>query len=222
VNATAEHRVWLVLASQGARETPTSVPLRETRDLVDRCRRGDRGALDEVFRTHAADLERVIARLIGPRADIDDLLQDVFSAAIIAFPKFRGEASIKTWLHRVAVNVAYKHLRRPRHRRDVPLVDDAADAGAAMPTTAADLLAQHQHVARLYAHLDELDAKKRVAFLLHVVEDLPINEVAALTGASRAATKSRIFWARRAVLRKIRRDPALAVLVEERDRGGDE
>ena len=180
-------------------------PRDQNADQIERCRRGDRAALDAVFRAHAAMLERLLGRLVGPRADVEDLLQDTFSAAIAAFPKFRGEASVKTWLHRIAVNVAHKHLRHPRHQREVQLETDA-EPGVRI----ADDLAERQQLARLYEHLDAIDVRKRIALLLHVVDDLPIAEVAALTGASRAATKSRIFWARRALLKRLARDPAFA------------
>ena len=173
-------------------------------DLIDRCRRGERPALDEMFRAHANSLERLLSRLVGPRADAEDLLQETFSAAMEAFPRFRGEASVKTWLHRIAVNVVHKHLRQPRHRREV-MADDQARSSLSTP---AEDLAQREELARLYEHLDAIDARKRIALLLHVVDDLSIAEVAALTGATRAATKSRIFWARRALLKRLAGDPA--------------
>jgi RNA polymerase sigma-70 factor (ECF subfamily) len=124
----------------------------------------------------------------------------------LAFPKFRGEASVRTWLHRIAINIAHHHLRQPRRRRDVPL--DEANAAHADQDAAPEALAANQLAARLYQHLDELDPPKRIALILHVIEDRPIAEVAAFTGASHAATKSRIFWARRALLKRLRRDPS--------------
>lgn len=171
---------------------------------IERCRRGDRAALDEVLRAHAANLERLLARLVGLRADLEDLLQDTFAAAIAAFPRFRGEASVGTWLHKIAINVAHAYLRRPRHRRDVPLGDEPPGDGA----TPTQVIERRQLAMKLYAHLDALDAAKRIAFVLYALEDRPIAEVAALMGASKAATKSRIFWARRALLKRLDRDPA--------------
>lgn len=192
-----------MLAASGERRTdPTPVTIAD--DRIDACRRGDRSALEAVFRTYAPALERLLARIVGPRADVEDLLQDTFSAAITAFPRFRGEASVKTWLSRIAINTAHKFLRQPRHRREAPL--DAESAGA-IP---AHDPAHRELTGRLYSHLDALDARKRIAFVLHVVGDLPIAEIAALMGASPAATKSRIFWARRALLKRLGRDPAFA------------
>ncbi len=67
---------------------------------------------------------------MGPGADVQDLLQETFVAAIHAFPRFRGEASVRTWLHQIAVNVARHHLRSARRRRDVPLDEATAASGA--------------------------------------------------------------------------------------------
>src|SRR5688572_2989550 len=165
---------------------PPAPPPGPAGDASAGCRAGDRGSLEEVFRAHAASLERLLVRLVGPRADVEDLLQDTFSAAIQAFPRFRGEASVKTWLHRIAVNVAHKYLRSPSHRAQ-PLDEEAESAPDETPEAR---VAREEIARRLYVHLDKLDAKKRVALVLYVLEDLSIAEVAALTGASQTATKS--------------------------------
>jgi DNA-directed RNA polymerase specialized sigma24 family protein len=62
---------------------------------------------------------------------------------------------------------------------------------------------------RLNHHLQAISPKKRIAFVLHVFEGLPIEEVAALTAASVTATKSRVFWARRELIKRAQRDPIL-------------
>jgi RNA polymerase sigma-70 factor (ECF subfamily) len=190
------------------------------------CRRGERAAIAAVFRRHAAMLERALIRLVGPDADAEDLLQETFAEAIAGFSRFRGDAAIGTWLYRIAVNVAHKQLRRPHRRRTVSLevvpevvlevVPEALIGAMSDGDTRRrpDELAQRrQLVERLYAHLDALGPKKRIAFLLHVIDDRPLAEVAALMGATRAATKSRVFLARRELLSRVRKDPGLRELV---------
>jgi RNA polymerase sigma-70 factor (ECF subfamily) len=174
---------------------PAAVPV----DQIEACRRGDRQALDAVFRAHAESLARLLRRLIGPSAEVEDLLQETFAAAITAFPKFRGEASVKTWLHRIAVHVAHQYLRRPRHRREVELIDE--------PRGTEESPERRELARRLYALLDDLDAKKRIALVLYVIEEHSIDEIAALMGASKAATRSRILWARRKLMKRMRKDP---------------
>lgn len=159
-------------------------------------------------------LERVLVRLVGPGADAEDLLQETFAEAIAGFTRFRGDAAVGTWLYRIAVNVAHKELRRPHRQRTVSLeVVPNATTGAAIAPGPDELAQQRQAIERLYAHLDALGPKKRIAFLLHVVDDRPLAEVAALMSATRAATKSRVFLARRQLLSRVRKDPGLRVLI---------
>lgn len=184
--------------------------------LVEACRAGDRRALSTLYTLHAPQLEHLLTRLLGPNGDVDDALQQTLIAATAAFPRFRGEASVRTWLGRIAVHQAYAMLRQPERRRRVPLsliVDhtESKDVGAERAHEA------RRRLGRLYEHLDQIAPKQRVAFVLHVIEGHSIDEVTALTGAGVAATKSRVMWARRQLIRKAQRDPLLSDLVP----GGD-
>ncbi len=184
----------------------------DTPELIDACRRGDRDALEQLLRAHARDVERLVVRLVGPGADAEDLVQLVMMAAVSAFPRFRGEASVRTWLARIAVNVVREHLRRPERRRRVSLelVTDEPVSDAAPADQQID---HRRRLERLYHHLNALPAKQRIAFVLHVFEGRPVDEIAALMSATVAATKSRVFLARRAILARARKDPRLADLL---------
>jgi RNA polymerase sigma-70 factor (ECF subfamily) len=140
---------------------------------------------------------------------MEDVLQDTLEAVVVAFPAFRGEAAVSTWMARIAVRTAYHHLEHPdvRRRTSLELVGgEMPDASAVAPETHADA---RRALLATYRHLDGLSAKKRIAFVLHVFEGRPMEEVAALMCASRAATKSRVFFARRELLSRARRDPEL-------------
>jgi RNA polymerase sigma-70 factor (ECF subfamily) len=195
----------IVMSSDTSDRSParTRVVDLDGTELIAACKRGDRQALEQVFRAHAHDLARLLTRIVGPSIDVEDLLQETFAAAVTAFASFRGEAAIRTWLHRIAIHVAHQHLRRPRHRREVALPDEEPAAPDTTPE-------QRQLSARLYTHLDALDAAKRVALILYVIEGYTVDEIAVLVGASKTATRSRIFWGRRALLRALQRDPAFA------------
>jgi RNA polymerase sigma-70 factor (ECF subfamily) len=186
---------------------------------IDACRHGDRRALESVLRAEAAALEKLIARLVGPRADVEDMLQATMLEAIGAFPRYRGEASVRTWLARIAVHVVHAHLRRPEQSRRVSLelVREPVDR-ASRPD---DIAHARNQLNRVYHHLDQISAKNRIAFVLHVFVGHPIDEVAALVGATRVATKSRVFLARRALLSSARKDPVLAGWFESGRNGGD-
>jgi len=194
------------MASAEPRSTPVDPA------LVEACRRGEREALDKVLRRYAPSLERLILRLVGPGPDLEDLLQRTMMAIVTAFPRFRGEASVQSWMMRITVNIVRQYWRVPEKRRRVklglvPVEDGLQDAPGA------DVVAdQRRQLERLFFHLEKVGEKKRLAFSLHVFEGLSIEQVAALVGASKAATKSRIFWARRALMAKAKKDPALRPL----------
>lgn len=184
-------------------------------DLIEACRRGDKHALQAVFVAHSPYLERLLGRVVGPSLEVEDLLQSTFIAAIGAFPRFRGEAQVRTWLARIAVNIAQDRLRSAGHKRRVDLPDfEERGAPDARPAQAEHDLDTQRRVRRLYEHLNAIGVKKRVAFLLHVFEGHPLEEVAALTGGSLAATKSRVFWARRELFKRASRDPLLRTMIE--------
>ena len=124
-----------------------------------------------------------ITRLVGPVAERDDLVQKVFIAFHRGLPAYRGEAKLSTYLHRIAVNTAYDHLRG-RHRAaesEGPL--DAEALVEQLGPALEDQVAARADLARLLALLDQLSPKKRIAFVLVAVEGCSLAEAAALIGA---------------------------------------
>lgn len=180
------------------------------RKLADACRAGDREALDRFFRDNARTVERVLGRLVGPTPDLEDLVQMTFVEAIRSFPSYRGEASMSSWLTRIGIHVAYHHLRRGV-RRFVPLEALPASEEQVSPATSPDVELDSRRVAaRLHETLDKIKPKKRIAFLLYAIEGHSVEEIAAFTGASRTAVKSRLFFARRELQALVQQDPVLA------------
>ena len=189
---------------------PLSFPRGRTLDPdIEACKTGDRAALERVLRAHAAMLARVIGRLVRDTSEAEDVLQNTFAGAIASFAKFRGDASVATWLAQIATRQVQEHWRR-KSRLPVP----AEDLEAPAPGRLDDQTEARRRLARLEQHLAAIAPKKRLAFVLHVIDGLPVAEVAAMMGATEVATRSRVMWARRALAAKLRRDPMLADLVE--------
>jgi RNA polymerase sigma-70 factor (ECF subfamily) len=178
------------------------------------CRAGDPRALAAMFDELCPVVERVLGKLLGPTPDLEDLVQLTFEKAIRSLPRFRGEASVKTWVTSIAVHVAQHHLRAGRLRRHVPLEMVPDERVASAPHDAERRLDERRLGARLYALLDRITAAKRVALVLFAVEGLPVEEVAALMGASETATRSRVFFARRELRKLIAADADLAEMAE--------
>jgi RNA polymerase sigma-70 factor (ECF subfamily) len=179
--------------------------------LVERCQQGDRAAQVELFRGERQRVHALLHRVLGTNAAMDDLIQDTFIRVFRALPQFRGESQLSTWIGRIALRVAYEHIRNKRPAgvklESVPeLPDDDPDAE--------QQLAAREAVRRLYEILERLDVKMRVAFALHVIDGRPLAEVAVLMSATVMATKARVWRARREVEKRARRDPWLAAFVD--------
>ena len=194
---------------------PTSLPPRPpTPTWVRSVRAEGPCGIAELFNAHVEVVERMIGRLVGPTADLEDLVQTTFVESIRALPRFRGEATFRTWICSIAVHVAQHHLRGGRVRRHVALEAVPEEVlGTAAPER--DLALDLRRLApRLHALLDRISPPKRVALLLYVIEERPVAEVAALMGASQTATRSRVFFARRELRKLIAQDPVLTDLAE--------
>lgn len=189
-------------------------------ELARRCLAGDREAQVTIFRRELDRVHFVLHRLLGGGADIEDAAQDTFLAFFQSLGRYRGEALLSTWIERIAVRTAIAHLER-RGRTRAQASGEIVAASLVEPARhTADQLAERQVAERLYAALARLDARQRVAFVLHVIEDRSMAEVAELMDASRVATKARVWRARRELARRAAHDPVLAGLLAEDDDGG--
>lgn len=181
--------------------------------LVDRCLTGEPAASRELFRRHRARVHASLFRVLGSNRDMDDLLQEAFLQVFQSLRGWRAEASLATWIDRVAVRVAYRYLsQRGRRIATDPLTDTDPIALGDGPG------ARRQHardgVRRLYAVLDELSPAARLAFTLHEIDGRSMAETAKLIGASVAATKLRVWRARKRVEAAASSDPILSEFLE--------
>jgi RNA polymerase sigma-70 factor, ECF subfamily len=174
--------------------------------LVARCLAGERAGERELFRRERARVHATLYRVLGSNREMDDLIQEAFLEVFRSLKGFRGEAKLSTWIDRITVRVAYRHLSQKKPASvalelisepegEDPEVDARAQA--------------REGVRRLYAVLATLQPAARLAFALHVLDGRPIAEVARLVGASAIATKLRIWRARREVEKRAAADPIL-------------
>jgi RNA polymerase sigma-70 factor (ECF subfamily) len=160
--------------------------------------------LDQLYEEHAAAVERWVRRLAGPRADVDDLLHDVFVIALRRWREFRGDAQPRTWLFRITQNVVGSRLRAERVRRWL-LARHTEDPSAQDPPpgTPLEQIERRERERRLYAALDRLPEKYRTALILHELEGLSGQEIAALVGADANAVWVRLHRGRTKLLQAL-------------------
>ncbi len=185
----------------------------EPEDLVARCQRGDAGAFRLLFARHRADVARLVFRMVGPRGDLDDIVQEVFLQVHKSLKDFKAQAKFSTWLHRVTVNVVLMHRRAARSRPVlVPELPDVSHAdGRILPDEDAGRRERMRAFQRL---LDRLADKKRVVFVLHDLEGMAPSEIAKVVGAPVLTVRTRLFYARRELATMLRDEPSLAAFAD--------
>lgn len=181
------------------------------RALIDRAARGDRHAFTELYRRHVEAVHRRLSHLVGPDPEREDLLQQVFLDVFRAISSFRGDSAFSTWLYRIIVNVAYEHLRRRGRRAQCPLMAEDLELVMAPGLSPEAAARQQQQVALALTLLGRLKPKKRIAFVLRVVEGLSLEEIAEIVGARAPAVGQRVKQAQRELIAMYER--------EERKRG---
>lgn len=183
----------------------------ETLELVNRARTGDLAAFRELFQRHRPDVTRLVFRLMGRTADLEDVTQDVFLQVYRSLPDFRGDAKFSTWLHRVTVNVVLMARRSARSRPSLVFEEPEALDVELLPDEDA---ARRERLRAFARCIDKLAEKKRTAFLLHDVEGVAAAEVATMVGAPVLTVRTRLFYARKELAEHMRDEPALAAIAE--------
>jgi len=164
---------------------------------VDRVRRGDARAFDELVQAHQHRLVNYLTALVGNHADAEDAAQEAFLRAFRGMSQFKGLSLFKTWLYQIATNVARTQAGRRGARPETSgglLAGGEADA--VVPVDPGDLEARVVLRDRLDRALATLPEDLRQAVILRDVEGWDYLEIAAMAGIPIGTVESRIFRAR--------------------------
>jgi RNA polymerase sigma-70 factor (ECF subfamily) len=190
--------------------------------MIEQARGGDLEAFDRLIRRYEDQVYSVAYRLLGNEDDAADVTQEVFIAFYRHLHRFRGEAKLSTWLHRITTNAVKNFWNRQKRQRvyqtqsldiaddpdDPPPIEMMADSRPDPRREAAGL----ELVDIVERKLQQLDPEFREVVVLRFIEGLSYEEVAAATKEPLGTVKSRIYRARR-MLRELMAD----YLVEVRE-----
>lgn len=191
-------------------------------DLVPLLREGDRAAFGVVIKRHNRRLYRVARSIIRHDDEAEDIVQETYVRAFANFAAFRGEASLVTWLTRIAVNEALDRLRLKRRQGDFDVLggpdhskEDSVIRLAATPTEAdPEHQAARGEVRRLVEQaVDGLPEAFRTVFVMREIEEMNVEETSALLGIKPETVKTRLHRARR-LLRDRLEDTLAAALLD--------
>jgi RNA polymerase sigma-70 factor, ECF subfamily len=160
-------------------------------ELVEACLAGRRDAFDTIVERHRRQVYQLCYRFVGNHEDASDLAQDVFVRAYRGLHRFKGHASLATWLYRISVNVS---LNRVSARRPVtsPITEQRLVSAADSP---ADLVLREERAEQVRAAIARLPRKQRATLILRMYHELPHDQIASVLGSSVGAVKANFFHA---------------------------
>ncbi len=172
-------------------------------DLLARLRAGDAQAFEELVIAHQHRIFGVALRMLGSRAEAEEIAQEVFVRAHRALAEFRGEAKLSTWLYAIASRLCLNRLgasdRRLRREGEETLLRLPADADPAA------LVERREVEAALHWAIETLPEERRIVVILRDLEGLSYEEIAQTLGLELGTVRSRLHRARMDLKEKMER-----------------
>ncbi len=184
-------RVVEVAAALPALLVSVTEALDPDRELAEKFRQGERAAFDQLVRRHQKGVWRMVHRYVRSDADAADVTQQVFVRAFRGLATFRGAASVRSWLYRIAINCSLSWIRDHKREQASEIDDEQLVEPAAAPGRIAD----GQDSARLRAAIAQLPPKQKLVLELRVFDDLSFKEVAELADCTENTAKVNFHYA---------------------------
>ena len=173
------------------------------RELVERCRRGDEGAFQELVDRYKDLVFALISRTVPDRSRAEDLAQDVFLRVYRGLPYFRGEARLSTWIYRIVANVCIQDHGR---RAETASLDDERIAGGVRAGVADRQFGDVELRDRLEKAIARLPANYRLLVAAHYLRGVQYDELAAALGMPLGTVKTQLYRAKQQLRRLLERE----------------
>ena len=160
-------------------------------ELAERFRNGERAAFDQIVRRHQKGVWYLVRRYVKRDADASDVSQQAFVRAFKGLATFRGTATVRSWIYRIAINCALSWLRDHRREEPTEIAEDALVETNAAPAK----IMGGQEGAQLRAAIGQLPPKQKLVLELRVFDDLSFKEVAELAECTENTAKVNFHYA---------------------------
>jgi RNA polymerase sigma-70 factor (ECF subfamily) len=178
-------------------------------ELVERCKRGDENAWNELVRATHRDVYSLCLRILRDPDDAAEATQDAYLKAWRGLRGFRGDAMFTTWLYRVATNAAIsKQRKRGRTREHEAGTDDGEEIRIASTVSTEQIVDARLELRAVEAAVARLPGHLRAAVVLRDVYGASIDDIARELGISATAAKVRVHRGRKRVKREVYGDDA--------------
>jgi RNA polymerase sigma-70 factor (ECF subfamily) len=182
------------VGEEKSRKTVEGRPLEET-EIVERAKRGDVDAYEELVRRYTEIAFRTACLVTGSAADAEEVAQDAFVKAWTALSRFRADAPFRPWLLQIVGNEARNRRRAAGRRAAMELrVAEGLRVGGAAPSPEAEAEAAEERAALLCALTSLPDEDRQVISCRHLLQ-LSVEETASVLGLPEGTVKSRLHRA---------------------------
>jgi RNA polymerase sigma-70 factor (ECF subfamily) len=175
--------------------------------LIERLIARDERAFNELVTAYGRRVSALVLRMLGNRAEAEDLTQEVFVQVFKAISTFRGESKLSTWIYRIAVNLCknrskYLRVRHANEQDELEAVAERIPLGDAQKSNVAHIerpdeaMAGKQVEKIVQDAILKIEPAFRECLILRDVEELSYEEIEEITGLAAGTVKSRIFRAR--------------------------
>lgn len=187
-------------------------------ELARRVADGEEAAIRLLTKRHNQTLFRTARAILRDDAEAEDAVQEAYLKAIRAISNFHGDSKLSTWLIRITVNEALAKLRRAKRTAEViPLAGDLPSGEMMYESTQSETPTPEEEAARaesrrlMEARIDALPETFRTVFVLRAVEELTVEETAAVLGIPEATVRTRFFRARAQLRESLSREMDVAL-----------
>ncbi|MGC8579883.1 MAG: RNA polymerase sigma factor [bacterium] len=176
-------------------------------DILERFKKGDTSAFKEIVTTYQDSIYNLCVYMIGDPINAEDLTQDVFIKAYTNLKSFKPQASIYTWLYRIAVNTCIDYKRKTTlesmftHKNDEEIISNQP-SNDPEPESISD---SKQGVSDLKRALERLSKKLKTVIIMREIEGLSYEEIAQALDVSVGTVKSRLSRARNELQRLMKK-----------------
>jgi len=171
----------------------------DERVLIDRARRGERTAFDELVRGFYARIYGTAFHLVRNHEDAEDLAQECFVRAHGGLARYRGEGSFLGWLRRILLHLVRDRIRQRQSRPRSSVLVETESAR----TSPIQELSSREVGRRVAAAVEALPENLRITLLLRTQEGWSYDELASATGVTPQTARTRVMKARKELRRTL-------------------
>ena len=167
---------------------------------------GQSSAFDELYYRYDRRLLNFVARMTGwQRADVEDMVQEIFVRVARSASKYQPSAKFSTWLHRVATNSCLNNIKKRKSHPYLRVITGGMESQQSAGTSCDPLrqMIEHEGDGALQSALSKLSLEQKTVFLLRQVQGLSYSEISQIVNLPLGTVKTNIYRARTSMVRAL-------------------